>query len=194
MLEDIVKTAQHEGRRPYKIPYGGSSAVGLMGYVEAMKELELFPEKFDWIVIPSSSGGTQAGMLLGAKGAGFTGKILGICIEGNNRELHSTVASLMREGAELCGLPPVSEDTILVNDHYVGGGYGIMGTPEIEAIKLLALTEGLLLDPVYTGRAAAGLIDLVRKGFFNKTDRVLFWHTGGTPALFAEPYLSLLQH
>ncbi|HRS74734.1 MAG TPA: D-cysteine desulfhydrase family protein, partial [Anaerolineaceae bacterium] len=67
-------------------------------------------------------------------------------------------------------------------------------TPEIEAIKLLALTEGLLLDPVYTGRAAAGLIDLVRKGFFNKTDRVLFWHTGGTPALFAEPYLSLLQH
>ena len=81
----------------------------------------------------------------------------------------------------------------MVNDSYTGMGYGVMGEPEIEAIRLFAKHEGLLLDPVYTGRAAAGMIDLIRKGFFRKEDKVLFWHTGGTPALFAEPYLSQLQ-
>jgi len=75
-----------------------------------------------------------------------------------------------------------------VNDNYIGQGYGIMGMPEIEAIQLFARLEGILLDPVYTGRAAAGMIDLIRKGFFKKEDTVLFWHTGGTPALFAQKY------
>jgi len=164
-----------------------------MGYVEAMKELDGFPEQFDWIVTASSSGGTQAGMLLGAGTAGFKGKILGICIEGSSQELHGIIANLTREGAQLSGLAPVSDETILVDDHYTGAGYGVMAAPEVEAIRLFAANEGLLLDPVYTGRAAAGLIDLIRKGFFKKSDRVLFWHTGGTPALFAEPYLSLLQ-
>lgn len=193
VLEETIAKAQQASYRPYKIPYGGSSAVGLMGYVEAMKELDDFPEQFDWIVTASSSGGTQAGMLLGAGAAGFKGKILGICIEGSSQELHGIIANLTREGAQLSGLATVSEETILVDDHYTGAGYGVMAAPEVEAIKLFAANEGLLLDPVYTGRAAAGLIDLVRKGFFKKSEKVLFWHTGGTPALFAEPYLSLLQ-
>lgn len=84
-------------------------------------------------------------------------------------------------------------DEIRVNDNYTGAGYGVMAAPEVEAIKMFASLEGLLLDPVYTGRAAAGLIDLVRKGFFKSGERVLFWHTGGTPALFADTYSSLLQ-
>ncbi len=193
VLEETIAKAQQASYRPYKILYGGSSAVGLMGYVEAMKELDDFPEQFDWIVTASSSGGTQAGMLLGAGAAGFKGKILGICIEGSSQELHGIIANLTREGAQLSGLATVSEETILVDDHYTGAGYGVMAAPEVEAIKLFAANEGLLLDPVYTGRAAAGLIDLVRKGFFKKSEKVLFWHTGGTPALFAEPYLSLLQ-
>jgi 1-aminocyclopropane-1-carboxylate deaminase/D-cysteine desulfhydrase-like pyridoxal-dependent ACC family enzyme len=79
-----------------------------------------------------------------------------------------------------------------VNDQYIGAGYAIMGDPEIEAINLFASTEGLLVDPVYTGRAAKGMIDLIRKGFFNPDETILFWHTGGTPALFAEPYAGML--
>ena len=87
----------------------------------------------------------------------------------------------------------VPPDLVMVNDDYLGNGYAVMGEPEIEAIRMFASLEGLLLDPVYTGRAAAGLIDLIRKGFFTKEEKVLFWHTGGTPAVFAEPYLSKLQ-
>ena len=193
VLEETIARLQQNGQRPYKIPYGGSSAVGLMGYVEAMKELSSCREQFDWIVTASSSGGTQAGMLLGAQSAGFKGKILGICIEGSGLELRQIITNLILEGVELSGLDPVGGDAILVDDDYIGGGYGVMDKPEVEAIKLFASSEGLLLDPVYTGRAAAGLIDLIRKGFFKKEENVLFWHTGGTPALFAEPYLSLLQ-
>ncbi len=194
VLEETIRQAQQDGRRPYMIPYGGSSATGMMGYVEAMRELAAEKDKFDWIVTASSSGGTQAGMVLGALTTGFAGKILGICIEGSAQELAQIVVNLVREGAGLIGEKfEISSGMLLVNDHYTGGGYGVMDKPEIEAIKLFASHEGLLLDPVYTGRAAAGLIDLVRNGFFKKEDKVLFWHTGGTPALFAEPYQSLLQ-
>jgi D-cysteine desulfhydrase family pyridoxal phosphate-dependent enzyme len=194
VLDETIRQAQENGRKPYKIPYGGSSATGMMGYVGAMRELAAETDKFDWIVTASSSGGTQAGMVLGALTTGFAGKILGICIEGSAQELAETVMSLVREGATLIGEKiDISSEILLVNDHYIGGGYGVMDKPEIEAIKLFASYEGLLLDPVYTGRAAAGMIDLVRNGFFRKEDKVLFWHTGGTPALFAEPYLSLLQ-
>jgi len=80
-----------------------------------------------------------------------------------------------------------------VNDDYLGDGYGIMGMPEVEAIRLFARLEGLLLDPVYTGRAAAGLIDLIRKGYFKREETVLFWHTGGTPAIFSEKYASIVD-
>ena len=83
---------------------------------------------------------------------------------------------------------------IHVNDGYLGGGYGIMGLPEIEAINMFAKLEGLLLDPVYTGRAAAGLIDLIRKGYFKSDETVLFWHTGGTPALFSDKYSCLAKN
>jgi 1-aminocyclopropane-1-carboxylate deaminase/D-cysteine desulfhydrase-like pyridoxal-dependent ACC family enzyme len=79
-----------------------------------------------------------------------------------------------------------------VNAEYLGGGYGVMGNPESEAIKLFAQAEGIFLDPVYTGRAAAGLIDLIRKGFFDPGQKVLFWHTGGAPALFADKYAVIL--
>jgi len=119
---------------------------------------------------------------------------LGIAIEGTSEVLGGTVANLVRENIAFNDLGiQFNPDLILVNDHYTGQGYGIMGDPEIEAIRMFARLEGLLLDPVYTGRAAAGLIDLVRKGFFNAQEKVLFWHTGGTPALFAEPYQTQLQ-
>lgn len=194
VFDQAFHLAEAAGRKPYKIPYGGSSMTGMMGYVEAMQELAAAGEHFDWIVTASSSGGTQSGMILGAALTGFSGKILGICIEGSAQELKGIISGLIAEGTRELGINlTLTEENLLVDDHYIGGGYGVMDTPEIEAIKLFASTEGLLVDPVYTGRAAAGLIDLTRKGFFKPTDKVLFWHTGGTPALFAEPYITLLQ-
>ena len=88
----------------------------------------------------------------------------------------------------------IQPDEIMVNAGYLGGGYAVLGDGEVEAIRLFARHEGLLLDPVYTGRAAAGMIDLIRKGFFKPDETVLFWHTGGTPALFADGYRTQLTH
>ena len=198
VLDDTVRHAVDAGRAPYMIPYGGSYAVGMMGYYDAIKELRDEEERegfsFDWIVTASSSGGTQAGMVLGKQVWQLNSRILGIAIEGTSEELGGTVGNLVKENIALNDLKiQFDPDLILINDQYTGQGYGIMGEPEIEAIRMFASMEGLLLDPVYTGRAAAGLIDLVRKGFFKTDEKVLFWHTGGTPALFAEPYLSQLQ-
>ncbi|MBP9040279.1 MAG: D-cysteine desulfhydrase family protein [Anaerolineaceae bacterium] len=194
VLDQVFQDAQLQGKKPYKIPYGGSSATGMMGYVEAINELKSQESDFDWIITASSSGGTQSGMLLGAEISGFQGKILGISIEDHAAQLRESVSRLIQEGSALLGLKiDLPLDKILVNDDYLGGGYGVMGPAEVEAIQMFASLEGLLLDPVYTGRAAAGMIDLIRKGFFDQKEKVLFWHTGGTPALFAEPYLSMLQ-
>lgn len=198
VLEETVKHAQETGRAPYMIPYGGSNEVGVMGYYEAMRELREEENQlglnFDWIVTASSSGGTQAGMLLGALAWQFSGRILGIAIEGSAEELGAIIHNLVIETIAKNELGfSCDDEMILVNDDYTGAGYGVMGEPEMEAIRMFAGMEGLLLDPVYTGRAAAGLIDLIRKGYFAKDENVLFWHTGGTPALFAEPYLSKLQ-
>ena len=143
----------------------------------------------DWIVFPSSSGGTQAGMLVGAKKSGYTGKILGISVDEPAELLRTRVADLANRTAAFLGEScSFTSKDVLVNDAYTGAGYAILGKPEIEAVQLFARQEALLLDPVYTGRAAAGLIDLIRQGYFPQGDTVLFWHTGGNPALFAEKY------
>lgn len=194
VLDQVFQEAEVQGRKPYLIPYGGSSATGMLGYVEAMTELKDLGISFNWIITASSSGGTQAGMVLGGMKTGFEGNILGISIEEKARNLESTIVNLVGECNDLFGLQILLPlEKIMINDDYLGGGYGVMADPEIEAIRLFAKYEGLLLDPVYTGRAAAGMIDLIRKGFFRRDEKLLFWHTGGTPALFAEPYLSMLQ-
>ena len=116
------------------------------------------------------------------------------CVQRLTVELtHDTVAVLATETADQLGLDItfVGSD-IQANANYLGGGYGVMGTPEREAIQLFAQTEGILLDPVYTSRAAAGLIDLIRSGIIGPRERILFWHTGGLPALFAPQYSSRL--
>lgn len=193
-LVKVFHQSVQRGEAPFLIPLGASTAVGAVGYVEAMKELANHGHAFDWIVMASSSGGTQAGMVLGAEMTQWKGRILGISIDHSVEELQLTVSSLANEAAVL-----LKENTrftteqILVNADYLGGGYAVAGSAEVEAIKLFGKSEGLLLDPVYTGRAAAGMMDMIRKGFFKKTDRVLFWHTGGAPALFAPPYSQLLS-
>jgi len=189
VLKQTFNAAWAEGRRPYLIPYGGSNPTGAAAYVYAVEELLTQDVEPDWIVFPSSSGGTQAGLVLGARRFGFKGKVLGISVDEPARALQEWVAALATETSERFGKTTLFEpEDVLVNSDYLGGGYGVMGMPEGEAILMCARYEGLLLDPVYTGRAAAGLIDLVRKGFFKATDTVLFWHTGGVPALFADRY------
>ena len=192
-LASTYQDAEAQGRQPYLIPYGGSNPTGAQGYIQAMLELaeqDVYP---DWIVFPSSSGGTQAGMLVGARLSGFKGKILGISVDEPASVLTASVAELAIQTADFIGKDwTFTADDVLVNDDYTGNGYAVMGTPEIEAIHLFAKTEALLLDPVYTGRAAAGLIDLIRHNYFSEDESVLFWHTGGGPALFASQYQARL--
>lgn len=188
-LELVYNEAKNSGRKPYLIPYGGSNPVGASAYVTALKELIDQDIRPDWIVFATSSGGTQAGLVTGARIFDFQGKILGISVDEKASDLCLRVAQLARETTNQLGEEKkFTENEILVNDQYLGKGYAIMGKAEREAIDLFARFEGIMVDPVYTGRAAAGLIDLIRKGFFRKQDRVLFWHTGGTPALFADTY------
>ncbi len=189
-MQRVFEQAWEAGRRPYLIPYGGSSAVGAAAYAYAIQELLSQGVQADWIVVASSSGGTQAGLIAGAHLFRFEGRVLGISIDKPEVTLsHDILAGLAGEVCDRLGQPHTfGADEILVEDGYLGGGYGVMGEPEIEAIRLFASLEGLLLDPVYTGRAAAGMIDLIRKGFFRPDEVVLFWHTGGTPALFASQY------
>jgi 1-aminocyclopropane-1-carboxylate deaminase/D-cysteine desulfhydrase-like pyridoxal-dependent ACC family enzyme len=145
--------------------------------------------KADWIVFGSSSGGTQAGLVLGKKIFGFQGNVLGISIDESETWLKNHVSKLATESAKYLGEKiDVTPDEILASDAYCKAGYGVFGEAEREAIHLFAANEGILLDPVYSGRAAAGLIDLIRKGFFKKDETVLFWHTGGQVALFADKY------
>ncbi|MEI7989204.1 MAG: pyridoxal-phosphate dependent enzyme, partial [Chloroflexota bacterium] len=143
---------------------------------------------------PSSSGGTQAGLVLGARLLGYKGKILGISVDEVAANLQAHVAELASQASELLGEKlSFSSRDVLVNDDYLGGGYGVMGDVEKEAVRLFAAKEGILVDPVYSGRAAAGMIGLLRQGFFKEGETVLFWHTGGTPALFAERYRNIID-
>jgi D-cysteine desulfhydrase family pyridoxal phosphate-dependent enzyme len=188
-LQKAFDTAWEEGRRPYLIPLGASNALGTLAYEAAFQEFLAQAAPVDTIVVASSSGGTQAGLALGARRANWQGRVLGISIDEPEDVLKRVVANLAAAAADRLGEKLVFQPgEIHVNADYLGEGYGVMGNPEREAIRLFARHEGLLLDPVYTGRAAAGLIDLVRKGFFQPGESVLFWHTGGTPALFASRY------
>lgn len=190
-IRQVASALAAEGKKPFVIPYGGSNAVGLMGYVQAMVELASQPESadgFDAHLFATSSGGTQAGMLLGAHLAGLSGstRLLGISVDLPAAAISERVADLIREGARLLSLDPgEAERQIDINDGYIGEGYAIVNQADREAVRLMAHQEGILLDPVYTGRAFAGLIDLIRQGVFSKGQRVLFWHTGGSASLFA---------
>ena len=192
-LQKAFVAAEKAGKKPYLIPYGGSSAIGALGYLEAMLELKDQGVDPDWIVFASSSGGTHAGMALGARVSGLKAKVLGIGIDNLNLNFSSTIANLANETASQLGIDiHLKPSEILLNEDYCLSGYGKLQPSEIEAIKFFASRDGILLDPVYTGRAAAGMLDLISKGFFKSEEQILFWHTGGTPALFAEPYQAML--
>jgi len=189
ILQGTFDNAITAGKKPYLVPYGGSSPTGALGYAFAVDEFMKQNVHADWMVFGTSSGGTHAGLVLGQRVFGYKGKVLGISIDESEEWLKSHVSKLASDASEKMGerIEFTPADVMATAD-YCGAGYGVLTDAEREAVKLFAKYEGLLLDPVYTGRAAAGMIDLNRKGFFKKDETVLFWHTGGQPALFADKY------
>jgi L-cysteate sulfo-lyase len=190
VADGVAKAQQASGHHPYLIPVGASNEIGAVGFVAALEELEsqLRAAKLhvDRVVFASSSFGTQAGLCVGAKAIGFTPQLAAIAIDSSRGELQAGVAALAGLTFRRLGLAlSLAPEEAVAYDGYLGAGYAIMGSPEQEAIQLVARTEGILLDPVYTGRAMAGLIDLIRTGEFGKDETIVFWHTGGSAALFA---------
>jgi len=187
---EVMARLRQSGARPYLIPLGGSNGLGALGYTMAMKEaldqLAASGLKIDVMVFASSSAGTQAGLVLGAALRKFSGRVLGISIDSSEVELKTRVTELAIEANRIAqaGID-AAEFRVEVNADYLGGGYSVVGDLERDAIRTVARTEGLLLDPVYTGRAMGGLIDLIRRKTFAANHNVLFWHTGGTAALSA---------
>ena len=187
----LVDALIAKGKKPYVVPYGGSSTLGAYGFTQALFELEqqLDTSELTHIVFASSSGGTHAGLMLGKNILKKDYQLVGIAIDkGEAGELPfvETVVNLANSTSELINCAArFSEKDVILNENYTGAGYGVIGAGEQEAIALLAKSEGILLDPVYTGRAMSGLIDMIRSGELTKADKVLFWHTGGAPALFA---------
>ena len=194
VLKETFDKAVADGRKPYLVPYGGSSPTGALGYAFAMEELMEQNKHVDWIIFGTSSGGTHAGLVLGQRVFEFKGKVLGISIDESEEWLKSRVSKLATEASERLGERIRFESAeVSANADYCKAGYGVLTDAEREAVNLFAKYEGLLLDPVYTGRAAAGMLDLIRKGYFKSEETVLFWHTGGQPALFAEKYANILK-
>ncbi len=188
--ERVVEEERAAGHRPFLVPVGASDEIGAPGFVAAMEELDgqLKAQRLrvDRIVVASSSFGTQAGMCVGAKALGFAPQLAAVAIDSSRAEVQAGVADLANRTLRRLGLEgSVSPGEVVAYDGYLGAGYAVMGEPEREAIQLMARCEGILLDPVYTGRAMAGLIDLIRRGEFGKEETILFWHTGGAAALYA---------
>jgi D-cysteine desulfhydrase len=192
-LSELPEELRAQGRKPYVIGIGGSNGVGATGYVLAIMELteqlRSTQHRVDHIVFTSSSGGTQAGMVLGARVGGFGGRLHGVSIDKDDlkREAYEDeVAQIANECSQYIGSDMrLAKQDIKVIYGYTGEGYGVLSNLEREAIRLMAQSEGIILDPVYTGRAFGALVDLIRKGVFKRGETVLFWHTGGAPAIFA---------
>jgi L-cysteate sulfo-lyase len=177
------------GAKPYVIPGGGSNPVGALGYVGCAQELMLQADemclRIDRLVTATGSAGTQAGLVVGLQGCNAGVPVLGIGVRLPRAQQEANVHRLAEATAEYVGLRGgIARSLVEANCDYVGSGYG-QPTPEmIEAVLMLARLEGVLLDPVYSGKAMAGLIDLVRKGAFGRNEQVVFLHTGGTVGLF----------
>src|SRR6202044_1445117 len=191
-LAKVAARLKSEGRKPYLIPGGGSNPTGALGYVNAA--LELIGQandlglKIDHVVHATGSAGTQAGLIVGVGGIRSGVPLLGIGVRAPRERQEKSVFELACATADLCGVGgAVAREDVVANCDYVGPGYGISTPASIEAIEMLARLEGILLDPVYSGKAMAGLIDLARKGRF-KGENVVFIHTGGSVGLFG--YLS----
>lgn len=189
-MEKLATKLSAQGRKPYIIPGGASNPLGALGYVacaeETLQQLFQMGLNIDHMVVPSGSAGTHAGIIAGLYLNNACIPVTGIGVNRAKAVQESAVLNLANESAKLIGVDtPVPASAVKAFDDYVGPGYSLPTDGMVEAVKLLAQTEGILLDPVYSGKAMAGLIDLVRKDYFPKGANVLFLHTGGSPALYA---------
>jgi len=178
-----------EGHKPYFIPGGGSNPTGALGYALCAQKIaehcRTTGEPFDWLVMSTGSTGTHAGLVAGFTALGVDLPVMGVSVRQPRARQIAAVHGLTNKTLAKLGYDPVDESAIIVDDGYVGEGYGLPAPSTLEAIRLTAQQEGLLLDPVYSAKGMAGLIGMVRQGFFKPSDRVLFLHTGGASALFA---------
>jgi len=188
-IDALAARLAADGRSPFAIPVGGASVTGVTAYVAAADELasQLGAERVDWVVVADGSGGTHAGLFAGL---GHDVRILGVDV-GTRPDLDEVVPQLAAAACERTNRPP-RRGRALVDHERFGRGYGAITESAIEAIHMTARLEGLVLDPVYTGKAMAGLIAAVRDGRIGRDESVVFWHTGGAPALFAGRYASRL--
>lgn len=188
--ERLGEEIRGRGGKPYVIPGGGSNRVGALGYVNCALELLAQANdmglRVDWVVHATGSAGTQAGLVAGLQGCNSGIGVYGISVRAPKDVQEANVYRLAQDVADYVGIKGgIDRGAIIANDDYVGPGYGLPTDGMIEAITLTAQREGVLLDPVYSGKGMAGLIGLVRAGVFKKSENVVFLHTGGSAALFA---------
>ncbi|WP_020661433.1 D-cysteine desulfhydrase [Amycolatopsis benzoatilytica] len=185
VMEDLADRLRGEGRKPYVIPGGGSNPTGALGYVACASELDAAPIPIDWVVHATGSTGTQAGLVAGLRMMNHDAQVLGISVRQKEEPQRAAVYRLARRTAALFGAESqILEEAVLVDDRWVGGGYGVPTDAMVDALKLLATTEGILLDPVYSGKGFAGLLGNIAEGRFAPEENVVFVHTGGSAALF----------
>ncbi len=201
LMEQLAEEFRERGEEPYVIPSGGSNPLGASAYVAAVFELmgqldDLGVEPSRVYTTSSTSGGTHAGLAIGAAIAGATFHVQGIAIEGNEEEVRSVIHPLANATADFLGSDArLTPHDIRVDDRYVGQGYGIPTSECLDAMNILARTQAILLDPVYTAKTLAGLIGHIRGGEVGPDETVVFLHSGGTPALFSygEALLQMLE-
>ena len=191
-MELLAERLEEDGKRPYIIPGGGSNAIGALGYancaLEIVSQANDLDLRIDRIVHATGSTGTQAGLVAGLCALNAHIPVLGISVRSAASKQEEAVFALAeRAAAELEASGSVQRYHVKANSDYVGEGYGIPTAGMIDAVALVARVEGILLDPVYTGKAMAGLIDLARNGFFNRDSNIVFLHTGGSAGLFGYP-------
>ncbi|MDA1305628.1 MAG: D-cysteine desulfhydrase family protein [Acidobacteria bacterium] len=188
MMVTLAEELEAQGKRPFVIPLGASTPIGAAGFTRGVEELITTAISPTAIVHASSSGGTQAGLIAGCALYGVKARVLGISADESSQGLTAIVSGLLDSLAALIGASRTAiglDSPIDVNDQFIGEGYGIPTSASREALELVARTEGIVLDPVYTAKAMAGLLALIRAHHFTQDDRVLFWHTGGQTGLFA---------
>jgi D-cysteine desulfhydrase len=189
-MQKVADDLELDGRKGYIIPGGGSNSIGATGYVacaqETQAQLKNMEINIDWIVTASGSTGTHAGLVTGLHGCNMKIPVIGINVSRDKEVQEELVYSLVKELSPHVGISQsIPRESIKCFGDYWRPQYSVPNKKMVEAVNMLAKTEGILLDPIYTGKAMAGLIDLSRKGYFKKSDNLLFIHTGGSPALYA---------
>ena len=187
-MEAVAKEITSAGRRPYVIPLGASTPLGAAGFALGIQEILASGLRPDAIVHSTSSGGTQAGLIAGCALYGLKARVVGISADEPSAVLAATVRGIVESLAERLGGSRASLGTdreVEVDDGFVGEGYGVPTESSHEALTMAARHEGIVLDPVYTAKAMAGMIERIRRGSFSAAETVLFWHTGGQAGLFA---------